>query len=76
MHARRTEVRPLFATPPQQSDYKASWQAAESGEELTRGRDTSRPFAYFSTWEAFRRRQRQRRKNSLRNRKWFEPLVP
>ena len=76
VHARRIAVKPLFATPPQQSDYKASWQEAESGEELSRGRDTRKPFAYFSPWEAFRRRLRQRRKNSLKNRKWFEPLVP
>ncbi len=76
VHARRTAVQPLFATPPQQSDYKASWQAAESGDEPTRGRDATKPFAYFSPWEAGRRRLRQRRKNSLRNRKWFEPLEP
>ncbi len=76
VHARRTAIRPLFAAPPQQSDYKASWQAAASGEDPARGRDRSKPFAYFSLWEALRRRQRQRRKNSLRNRKWFQPLVP
>ena len=69
-------MRPLFAAAPQQSDYKATWRAADSGEEPARGRDNSKPFEYFSTWEAYRRRRRQRRKNTLGNRKWFEPIDP
>lgn len=76
VQAQRTAVRPLFAASPQQSDYKATWRAADAGEEPARGRDNSKPFEYFSSWEAFRRRRRQRRKNALGNRKWFEPIDP
>ena len=76
VHARRIALRPLFTTAPYQSDYRATWQAAESGEQPVRGQKSAEPFSYHSTWEAFRRRRRQRRKNALSNRKWFQPLVP
>ena len=37
---------------------------------------TAERFTYVSGWEAVRRSLRQRRKNSLRNRKLFKPVAP
>jgi hypothetical protein len=83
VHARRIADRPLFAESPYQSDYRAEWTAhsvegtspsrlqAQVGQ-VTRGYT----FSYISGWQALRRWHLQRRKNSLRNRKWFKPLAP
>jgi 2-polyprenyl-3-methyl-5-hydroxy-6-metoxy-1,4-benzoquinol methylase len=78
VHARRTTLRPLFATPPVQSDYAARWldDGADEAAPATPPANGQRRFAYISTWETLRRGARQRRKNSLRNRKWFKPLTP
>jgi hypothetical protein len=83
VHARRIADRPLFVDPPYQSDYRIEWTAHVSKDD-----SPSQPqarvdraasgyaFSYLSEWQAFRRRHLQRRKNSLRNRKWFKPLTP
>jgi len=76
VHAQRTSVQPLFASNPYQSDYSSTWQEAASRIEPPQPREGPREFAYFSPKEAFLRRRRQRRKNSLANRKWFKPLRP
>jgi hypothetical protein len=83
VHARRIAARPLFAESPYQSDYRAEWTA-----HCAEGTSPSQPqaqvgqvargytFSYLSGWQALRRWHLQRRKNSLRNRKWFKPLAP
>ena len=84
VHARRIAARPLFAEPPHQSDYVGAWTThaaedvkqnqGEGGRGEADGR--ARRFSYLSAGQALRRSLLQRRKNSLRNRKWFRPLVP
>jgi hypothetical protein len=83
VHARRIADRPLFAESPYQSDYRAGWTAhsAEvaslSGPQAEAGQAAGGyAFSYLSGWQALRRWHLQRRKNSLRNRKWFKPLAP
>jgi hypothetical protein len=83
VHARRIADRPLFVDPPYQSDYRIEWTAHVSKDDSPSqpqtgvGRAASRyTFSYLSEWQTFRRRHLQRRKNSLRNRKWFKPLTP
>ena len=87
VHARRVADRPLFARAPYQSDYRSEWAAYAAADPAQvqarlgarsaddRG-DHPRRFSYLSGAEALRRSLLQRRKNSLRNRKWFKPLVP
>lgn len=86
VHARRVAERPLFAEPPYQSDYLGEWADAaedagqDQGERGARpsagGAEPVRRFSYLSSGQALRRWLLQRRKNSLRNQKWFKPLVP
>jgi hypothetical protein len=87
VHARRITERPAFAEAPYQSDYRSEWTAhaaknAGQDEDELRQRagdgsaDRPRRFSYLSGRQALRRSLLQRRKNSLRNRRWFKPLVP
>jgi SAM-dependent methyltransferase len=81
VHARRTADRPLFAQAPCQSDYSTRWNDADDDDTSVspakaRADANGQRFAYVSDWETWRRTLRQRRKNSLRNRKMFKPLVP
>jgi hypothetical protein len=87
VHARRVADRPLFSQAPYQGDYLDEWNAHATkeagqydGETRPRaGNGTvqcSRRFTYLSGGQALRRWLLQRRKNSLRNRKWFKPLTP
>lgn len=85
VHAVKQADRPLFAEPPYQSDYRVEWTThasaqaapAEAAVSDATGRgDRTFDFQYMSWRESLRRRRQQRRKNSLRNRKWFTPLVP
>jgi hypothetical protein len=82
VQARRIADRPLFAEPPHQSDYRAKWTAPASTsrqlelQEQAGGAANGHAFSYLSGWQAFRRSHLQRRKNSLRNRRWFKPLAP
>lgn len=84
VHARRVADVPLFATPPHQSDYASRWDtfAADAGTGDGKPSEAEAPardaagFTYISAWDAWWRSRLQRRKNSLRNRKWFTPLVP
>lgn len=90
VQARRTSDRPPFARPPQQSDHAFKWSSGAAPAEVEgdprppppktakkRMREPNKGrFAYLPFWEVIRRRLQQRRKNSFRNRKWFEPFVP
>lgn len=85
VQARRTDDRPPFAQAPLQSDHAFKWAAGpqsrpdnESHSEKAAGEPakTAARFAYLPFWEVLRRRLLQRRKNSFRNRRWFEPFVP
>jgi hypothetical protein len=87
VHARRIADRPPFSRAPYQSDYIGAWNAhaAEQAPESDGARrpragdgapERSRRFAYLSRRQAMRRWLLQRRKNSLRNRKWFKLLTP
>jgi hypothetical protein len=87
VHARRVADRPLFTQAPYQSDYLDQWSAHPmegarpyDGEPRSRADDDTaqhlRRFTYLSGGQALRRWLLQRRKNSLRNRKWFKPLTP
>lgn len=82
--AQRVALRPLFAEAPYQSDYRFEWNA-HAVEEASAGDAEALPgasgrnryeFTYLSAWNSFRRSLLQRRKNSLRNRRWFKPLDP
>jgi hypothetical protein len=88
VHARRIADRPLFSQAPYQSDYLDEWNA-HTAEEARKNdgeprshadsgtvAEGSRRFTYLSRGQALRRWLLQRRKNSLRNRKWFKPLTP
>lgn len=81
VHARRTEVKPLFQSAPAQSDLALVWAAHET--EKTEGEPgmkqegpelTARPFRYISWWEEVRRWHVLRRKKSFRNKRFFQPL--
>jgi hypothetical protein len=81
VQARRIADRPLFAEPPYQSDYRTMWTAPASASQLelqgqAGGAAKGHAFSYLSGWQALRRSYLQRRKNSLRNRKWFKRLAP
>jgi hypothetical protein len=81
VQARRIADRPLFAELPYQSDYRTKWTAASTSRQLelqgeAGGTANGHDFSYLSGWQALRRSLLQRRKNSLRNRKWFKPLAP
>jgi hypothetical protein len=59
-----------FREPPIQSDYRRKWKRPKSRDLSPGG------FEYVPIWEELRRRFRQHRKSSLRNRRFFEPLDP
>ena len=68
VQARRVKVVPIFARPPQQSDYSVMWQTAPPS---TGVRKTGRLHAWLSPfktgWEFYRRQ-------SLFNRRFFKPI--
>jgi hypothetical protein len=86
VHARRIADRPLFAEAPHQSGYRVRWDmhdarsvgatASEDRSQDIRTARTRDRFEYVSGREALRRRWNQRRRNSLRNRKWFTRVIP
>jgi hypothetical protein len=83
VHARRVDDEPPFQQPPLQSDYKLKWKkkerlvddSRESGEQ-TAAPSRQREFQYVSFWEEQRRSMKQRRKNALKNRRFFKEFVP
>jgi hypothetical protein len=74
VHAQKMEERPLFASPPLQSDYdKIKWRrnrAPEAGGQ-TAEQQQAATFRYLPRWEETRRRFRQWRKSSSRNKRFF-----
>jgi hypothetical protein len=83
VRARRIADQPIFAEPPYQRDYRTQWIAhtacasPQSERQEKAGRAANgQDFLYLSGWQSLRRSLLQSRKNSLRNRKWFKPLVP
>lgn len=70
LDATRISDKVPFGTPPIQSDYRRKWRQSTSPDASAGG------FEYVPIWEELRRRFRQHRKSSLRNRRFFEPLDP
>jgi SAM-dependent methyltransferase len=74
VHTERTaEIEP-FATPPMQSYYAAAWDSFDQSAPEPAEADGAAPFAYLGRLEEWWRRARQRRKASLRNRRFFTPV--
>ncbi len=83
VQAERTQCVTPFAQPPMQSDYQARWDEDAAAREATgpaAAGDTeerlSQPFAYLTRWQSLKRKLKQRRKHSLRNRRFFTPIDP
>lgn len=80
--AERTARVVPFAQPPMQSDYKVRWDEAEQGGGAvpapadTAGEARAQPFSYQTLWQDLKRRLKQRRKHSLRNRRFFTRVEP
>jgi hypothetical protein len=70
LDATRISDKVPFCAPPIQSDYRRKWKRPKSRDLSAGG------FEYVPIWEELRRRFRQHRKSSLRNRRFFEPLDP
>jgi len=76
VHARRVEAKPIFESPPLQSDYGRKWATASAVADPgpaapPQGRA---PFRYLSRLQELRKRYAQWRKQSFRNRRFFAPL--
>lgn len=77
VHAQKTSDIEPFSNPPLQSDYsEVKWETKriESGPEAARQSSDKAEFSYLSIWEELRRRVRQRRKNSHRNKRFFKRI--
>jgi hypothetical protein len=81
--AERTERVIPFAQPPMQSDYKARWDEIEQAGSAVlapandrTGKPLAQPFSYQTPWQDLKRRLKQRRKHSLRNRRFFTRIDP
>jgi SAM-dependent methyltransferase len=73
VQARKTVDVAPFVEPPQQADYRSRWDEHHSPTAQNDDRGVA-PFRYASRVDELRRRLRQRRKNSLTNRRYFEPV--
>lgn len=79
VHARCVAACEPFARSPLQSDYRRKWQdgaAATAAARAEAAPAPASPFRHLSRLGVLRRRLRQRRKNSLANRRWFRPYRP
>lgn len=82
VQAERTECVEPFAQLPMQSDYQNRWDkhqlARSSSQPATGGKESapSKPFSYAGRWQSIRLWLKQRRKHSLGNRRFFEPIDP
>lgn len=82
VEAERTASVPPFMRSPMQSDYQARWdehdasRSARSDAADGAGERLSKPFAYLTPWQDLKRRLKQRRKHSLRNRRFFNRALP
>jgi len=83
VQAERTECVVPFAQPPMQSDYQTRWYeedaargAAAPSRDAESDEVSEEPFAYPTRWQALKRTLKQRRKHSLRNRKFFQRINP
>lgn len=80
VHARCVAECEPFRQPPLQSDYRRKWRDGTAVAEAD-GAEVSAPaqdvsFRHLSHVQVLQRRLRQRRKNSLANRRWFRPYEP
>jgi len=80
IHARKTEKKPLFQSMPMQSDYTSTWEqhklqqtgASQASTDNSNKIDPTRPFAYLTFWQEIKRYIMQKRKHSVRNKKFFQ----
>lgn len=83
VHARRINDDPPFRRPPLQSDFVTEWETRDAQtinpESVKKSSDekqqTPKRLAYLSLRQAFRLKRKQRRKNSLRNKRWFQRIT-
>lgn len=71
------EVEP-FRQPPLQSDYVATWSKHDGGDseqpDIADSQQVPTSFSYLGIWQEFRRYVLQKRKHSLRNKRFFKRL--
>ncbi len=78
VHARKTGQKPLFQTPPMQSDYAVTWdqhrkkQTGRASPDHGGSGSPRTSFTYLTFWQEIRRHVMQARKHALRNRKFFK----
>ncbi|MGB5260719.1 MAG: hypothetical protein WBO34_09380 [Gammaproteobacteria bacterium] len=77
VHAAKLSDQPHFSTPPLQSDYAdIKWEKKRIGTTAVSSAAPTpdEPFRFLSPWQEYRRRIRQKRKNSHRNKRFFKRL--
>jgi hypothetical protein len=76
VHAERVKAGEPFAQPPMQSDYKARWERVQTAHQADAVFDeaNAKPFEYLTRWQALRQGFKQRRKHSLKNRRFFHAV--
>jgi SAM-dependent methyltransferase len=74
VEAERIERVVPFAQPPMQSDYRTRWD--REPEPAPPEESAGEPFAYLTLWQSLKRTLKQRRKQSLRNRRFFTRTDP
>lgn len=78
VHAERVKAVELFAQPPLQSDYQTRWEQDQNTRRAGAVVDeaSAQPFEYLTRWQALRQGFKQRRKHSLKNRRFFREVRP